>query len=142
MGAANFVFIDSQDRLWASFFTRDVPHYKATVNPRPDGFLMCIDEHGPRVVADGLLGANEVRLDADESYVYVAETMACRILRFPIKADGSLGKREVYGPDRLGHGAFVDGFAFDSQGNIWVVTISCALKNQRVFCVVSRSSFC
>ncbi|MEM7033634.1 MAG: SMP-30/gluconolactonase/LRE family protein [Chloroflexota bacterium] len=124
LGAANFVFIDSQDRLWVSIFTREKPHYKSTVNPRPDGYLICIDQDGPNVVADGILGANEVRLDAEEKYVYVAETMACRIIRFPILADGTLGKREVYGPDTLGQGAFVDGFAFDSAGNLWVVTVT------------------
>jgi gluconolactonase len=66
---------------------------------------------------------NEIRLDAREEYLYVAETMQSRILRFRIQPDGSLTDKEVFGPDGLGVGAFVDGFAFDSEQNIWVTTI-------------------
>jgi hypothetical protein len=40
----------------------------------------------------------EARLDAEERYLYVAETMQARILRFPVRSDGSLGDREVFGP--------------------------------------------
>ena len=124
LGAANFVFIDSQDRLWLSFFTRENPWIKATINPRPDGYIMLLDGDGPRIMADGIIGANEVRLDANEAYVYVAETLTCRILRFPINPDGNLGRREVFGPETLGHGAYVDGFAFDIEGNLWVTTVT------------------
>jgi len=53
----------------------------------------------------------------------VAETMKARILRFPVRADGSLGEREVFGPVGLGLGGFVDGFTFDAEGNLWVTTV-------------------
>ena len=44
---------------------------------------------------------NEIRLDANEEYLYVVETLASRILRFPVHEDGSLGEREVFGPADL-----------------------------------------
>ncbi|MEM7801131.1 MAG: SMP-30/gluconolactonase/LRE family protein [Chloroflexota bacterium] len=123
LGAPNFVFLDSQDRLWISISTRESIWFMAASNPRPDGYIILIDESGPRIVGDGIFFPNEIRLDADEKYLYVAETMQSRMLRYPVNADGSLGDQEVFGPDNLGFGAFVDGFTFDSEGNIWVTTV-------------------
>lgn len=123
LGAPNFVFIDRKDRLWISISTRESIWFMAAASPRPDGYIVLIDENGPRVVGDGLYFTNEIRLDADERYLYVAETMKCRIVRFPVNEGGSLGEKEVYGPASLGHGAFVDGFTFDAEGNIWATTV-------------------
>lgn len=120
---ANFVFLDSKQRLWCAFSTREPRWWPAVAAPRPDGFIVLVDERGPRIVADGIYFTNEIRLDADERYLYVAETMKARVLRFPVSADGSLGEREVFGPDGLGLGAYVDGFAFDAEGNVWVTTV-------------------
>lgn len=120
---ANFVFLDSRQRLWCAFSTREQVWWPAVAAPRPDGFIVLVDERGARVVADGIYFTNEIRLDANERYLYAAETMKGRILRFPVQADGSLGEREVFGPDGLGLGAYVDGFAFDAEGNVWVTTV-------------------
>ena len=124
LGAINYVFIDSQDRLWISVSTREPVWFLAAAQPRPDGYLILMDEQGPRIVADGIYFPNEVRLDADEQYVYVAETMKARMIRYPLNDDGSLGEQEVVGPDPLAFGGYVDGFAFDAEGNIWVTTIT------------------
>ena len=121
---ANFVFLDSKQRLWCAFSTREAIWWPAAAHPRPDGFIVLVDERGLRIVADGIYFTNEIRLDADERYLYVAETMKARMLRFPVNADGSLGEREVFGPDGLGMGAYVDGFAFDAEGNVWVTTVT------------------
>jgi len=59
--------------------------------------------------------ANGVALDVDERFVYVAESSAFRVTRFPIRADGSLGAREQYGPDL---GTAPDGIAFDEAANL------------------------
>ncbi|RME50309.1 MAG: SMP-30/gluconolactonase/LRE family protein [Caldilineae bacterium] len=123
LGSVNFVFIDSRDRLWISVLTREIPWFPAAARPRPDGYIILMDEQGPRIVADGILGTNEIRLDADEKYLYAAETMAGRMLRFPVNEDGSLGEREVVGPDPIAFGGFVDGFALDAEGNLWVTTV-------------------
>lgn len=120
---ANFVFLDSKNRLWAAFSTREQIWWPAAAHPRPDGFIVLIDEKGPRIVADGIYFSNEARLDANEEYLYVAETMLSRIIRFRVQPDGSLTDKEVYGPDGLGLGAAVDGFAFDADGNLWVTLV-------------------
>lgn len=120
---ANYVFLDSKNRLWAAFSTREQIWWPAAASPRPDGFIVLIDEKGARIVADGLYFTNEIRLDANEEYLYAAETMKARISRFRVQPDGSLTDKEVYGPDGLGLGAYVDGFAFDVDGNMWVTVV-------------------
>jgi gluconolactonase len=120
---ANFVFLDSRNRLWMSFSTREPHWWPAAAQPRPDGYIVLLDEKGPRFVADGIYFTNEVRLDAREEYLYVAETMMSHIIRYKVQPDGSLTNKEVFGPDSLGLGAFVDGFTFDADGNIWVTTV-------------------
>lgn len=120
LGAANFVFIDSRDRLWISISTRRSSWLEVVANPGPDGYIILLDENGPRIVADGIYFTNEIRLDAREEYLYAAETMGYRMLRYKVQEDGSLGESEVFGPENLGLGGYVDGFAFDAEGNIWL----------------------
>lgn len=123
--AANFVFYDSRGRLWITCMTRADSWWPSAAAPRPDGFVVLVDEQGPRIVADGIYCTNEARLDADERFLYVAETMKARILRYEVAADGSLGQPEVFGPDPLpGAAAYVDGIAFDADGNLWVTTVT------------------
>jgi len=121
--SADFVFLDSKNRLWMAFSTREPSWWSAAARPRPDGYIVLLDEKGPHIVGDGIYFTNEIRLDAQEEYLYVAETMMSRILRFRVQPDGSLTEKEVFGPDGLGLGAVVDGFAFDADGNIWVTTV-------------------
>lgn len=117
---ANFVFIDNKNRLWLSFSTREQHMWPALSDPRPDGYIVLLDENGPHIVADGIYFTNEIRLDAREEYLYVAETTQRRILRFRVQPDSSLINKEVFGPASLGIGAGVDGFTFDIEGNIWL----------------------
>jgi len=121
---ANFVFLDRKNRLWLSFSTREQHWWPALKSPRPDGYIALLDEKGPRIVVDGIYFTNEIRLDAREEFLYVAETMKSRVLRFRVQPDGSLTNKEVFGPDGLGTAANVDGFAFDAKGNIWLAMIS------------------
>lgn len=121
---ANHVHYDSRGRLWITCTTRAEGWWECAADPRPDGFVVLADEQGARIVADGIYAANESRLDPEERFLYVAETMKARVLRFPLRPDGSLGEREVYGPDGLGSGAYTDGIAFDAEGNLWVATVA------------------
>ncbi len=123
LGSVNFVFVDSKDRLWVSVSTRSLPWFPAASSPRPDGYILRIDSSGAHVMKDGIYFTNEIRFDKDEKYLYAAETMMKRMLRFPVNADGTLGDAEVFGPEDLGFGAYVDGFALDSEGNVWVTTV-------------------
>ncbi len=73
-------------------------------------------------------GANGVAFDRTESFLYVANTGDSRILRVPVKADGSAGKIEIFADGatinktqhttQALHGA--DGIMFDVQGNLYV----------------------
>ncbi|MEE4377048.1 MAG: SMP-30/gluconolactonase/LRE family protein [Candidatus Competibacteraceae bacterium] len=123
LGAVNFPFIDSQDRLWLSVTSRRTPWFLAAADPQPDGYILLIDQRGTRIVADGLLAANEARLDAAEEYLYVAETMARRVVRYRVGSAGELGAQEVFGPADFGPGGYVDGLTFDVEGNLWVATV-------------------
>ena len=58
-------------------------------------------------------------MDAKEEYLYVVETTGGCISRMRVHEDGSLGDREIFGPSSLGKGAWPDGIAFDSYGNLW-----------------------
>jgi sugar lactone lactonase YvrE len=120
MSSPNFPFIDSRDRLWVSNST-SLPNIEEALRaPVPDGCIVLIADEEPQIVTEGICFANGVALDSAEKYVYVAETMKRRILRFSIHQDGSLGEKEIYGPEFLGRLGFPDGIAFDEDGNLWV----------------------
>lgn len=124
LGSLNYVFIDSQDRLWVSSLTRAIPWFPAFNAHITDGFIFVIEPgKAPRIVADGLNMTNEVRMDAAEKYLYVSETGGMRVLRYPVLPDARLGAQEVFGPATLGVGAFPDGITFDAEGNLWVALV-------------------
>jgi gluconolactonase len=119
IGKTNFVLRDSRDRLWLTVSTR-IPNWMDAFRPDiADGYIALIDERGIRIVADGFAFTNEVRLDANEEWLYVVETTGQRVTRLRVQNDGSLTGREVFGPDKLGTGGFPDGIAFDAHGNLW-----------------------
>jgi gluconolactonase len=121
LGKANFVMRDSRGRIWLTVTTRMQP-WTESINARArDGYIALIDERGVRIVADGFEGTNEVRMDANEEWLYVVESNARRISRLRVQDDGSLTHREVYGPSKLA--GFPDGFAFDASGNLWVTLV-------------------
>lgn len=119
----NFVFLDSRNRLWVSIMTREPHWWPAAAAPRPDGYIILIDEKGPRIVADGLFLPNEIRLDAQEEYLYVVETMRNHMIRFRVQPDGNLRGKETFGPENLGTGSAIDGFTIDADGNLWVTLV-------------------
>lgn len=121
LGKTNFILRDSKDRIWITVTTRLEPWTRSVTEREADGYVAVIDERGARIVADGFVGTNEIRLDAREEWLYVAETNARRISRLRVQQDGSLTGREVYGPSDLG--GLPDGFAFDAYGNLWVTLV-------------------
>jgi sugar lactone lactonase YvrE len=122
IGKANFALADSRGRIWITVTTRRQPWTLSVNEKTPDGYVALIDERGARIVADGFVGTNEVRLDAGEEWLYVVESNARRISRLRVADDGSLSKREVYGPHDLG--GVPDGFAFDVAGNLWITFVN------------------
>lgn len=123
IGSTNYVFRDSKARTWLAVSSRRTPPF-AEYLVQPDGYIVLIDDKGPRIVADGLYFPNEIKLDQTESYAYVPETFGRRVLRFRVQNDGSLVEREVFGPTTLGVAALPDGLSLDADGNVWVLIVS------------------
>jgi gluconolactonase len=122
LGKVNFVLRDSRDRIWITISTKTNPWSDAMCAELADGCIALVDEKGLRIVADGFCFTNEIRFDAKEEWLYVAETCARRVTRLRVRADGSLVDREIFGPSSLGSGA-LDGIAFDAYGNLWAAMI-------------------
>lgn len=117
IGKVNFVLRDSRDRVWLTVSTM-VPNWMDAARSKiVDGYVALADDKGLRIVADGFAFTNEIRLDADEEWLYVVETTAMKVTRFKVAPGGDLSNRETYGPEN--HGSFIDGIAFDSFGNLW-----------------------
>jgi gluconolactonase len=122
LGKVNFVLRDRRDRIWFTVSTMVNPWSEAVNATLADGYMVLVDDKGARIVADGFHFTNEIRFDAKEEWLYVAETTAKRVTRLRVQADGSLTDREVYGPSSLGDGV-VDGICFDAYGNLWATMI-------------------
>jgi gluconolactonase len=119
IGKVNFVLRDSKDRIWITISTR-IKNWMHALRPDlPDGYIARYVDGEFRIVAEGFHFTNEIRMDAREEYMYVAETTGGCISRLRVHDDGSLGEREIFGPTSLGKGAWPDGIAFDSGGNLW-----------------------
>ena len=119
IGKVNFVLRDSKDRIWITISTR-IKNWMHALRPDlADGYIARYVDGAFRIVAEGFHFTNEIRMDAREEYMYVAETTGGCISRLRVNDDGSLGEREVFGPSSLGKGAWPDGIAFDSTGNLW-----------------------
>ena len=114
----NFVLRDSKDRIWITISTRSRTGCTRCAPILPDGYLARYDDGGFRIVADGFGFTNEIRFDANEEFLYVVETTGGCITRLRID-DTATREREVFGPTSLGKGAWPDGIAFDSYGNLW-----------------------
>ncbi len=119
VGKVNFVLRDSRDRIWVTISTRVKNWMHALRTDLKDGYVARYDESGLRIVADGFGFTNEVRFDAAEEWLYVVETTGGCITRLRVDDKGDVVGREVFGPSNLGKGAWPDGIAFDSFGNLW-----------------------
>lgn len=118
----NFILLDRGDRLWICCLTQQ-DRRTLSCYPRSlrDGFIVLLDERGARIVADGIGYPNEVRVDPQGRYLYANETLAGRLLRFPIRADGALGAEEVVA--EFDASTMFDGFALDSEGGAWITAL-------------------
>jgi len=141
----NYVLVDSIGALWCSISTAADDLLDTIAKGTADGYILRIapNRSSVAVVADGVQFPNCMALDRDESYLYVARTLAADVVRFPIAGD-TLGKHEQFGPalgmrraDEFGSHApallgdpqvgrrwgMADGCAFDAEGNLWVTLV-------------------
>jgi gluconolactonase len=119
VGKVNFVLRDSKDQIWITISTRIKNWMHALRTDLADGYIARYENGEFRIVADGFHFTNEIRFDAKEEFLYVVETTGGCISRLRVDEKGNLGKREIFGPASLGKGAWPDGIAFDSYGNLW-----------------------
>src|SRR5450759_4567809 len=61
LSSANYVFVDSKNRIWMGFSTLESHWWPAAAQPRPDGYIVLLDEKGPRIVRDDIYFTNEIR---------------------------------------------------------------------------------
>jgi len=113
------VLRDSRDRLWVTVSTRIRNWMRALRTDLKDGYIARYQDGEFRIVADGFGFTNEIRFDAKEEFLYVVETTGGCITRLRMEESGELVDREVFGPSNLGRGAWPDGIAFDTAGNLW-----------------------
>lgn len=115
----NFVTLDLRERIWVCVSAA------ATGDAYPvddrTGFIIVIDDRGPRIVAEGLQYTNECRVDANGGHLFVNETFGRRLTRFTLAPDGSLGGRETFA--EFGRGDFPDGLTPDVDGGWWVMCV-------------------
>ena len=116
----NFVGIDHKDRVWITVSTRHDPRALAYRDDVADGFIILVDEMGPRLVADGVGYTNEAIVDPSGDWLFVNETMARRTSRYRITGKG-LGPRETF--IEYDAGTFPDGLAFDEEGAFWMTSV-------------------
>lgn len=119
VGKVNFVLRDSKDRIWVTVSTRVKNWMHALRTDLADGYVARYENGRLHVVADGFRFTNEIRFDANEEWLYVVETTGGCITRLRIDERGEVAEREIFGPSSLGPGAWPDGIAFDSIGNLW-----------------------
>jgi gluconolactonase len=119
IGKVNFVLRDSKDRIWITVSTRIKNWKDALRTDVTDGYIARYENGRVRIIADGFHFTNEIRFDENEQFLYVAETTGGRITRLRIDESGEVKEREIFGPRNLGKGAWPDGIAFDSFGNLW-----------------------
>lgn len=118
----NFVGIDEHDRIWITVSTWLTPVAACAYKGHADGFVILVDGKGARIAAEGLGLTNEAKVDPAGNWLYVVETIARRLSRFPIRADATLGARETV-TEFTREGTFPDGLAFDAEGGVWVTMI-------------------
>lgn len=119
IGKVNFVLRDSKDRIWITVTTRIKNWMTALRTDLPDGYIARYIDGKFHIVADGFRFTNEIRFDAREEWMYVVETTGGCVSRLRVDDKGNLSNREIFGPTSLGKGAWPDGIAFDSFGNLW-----------------------
>ena len=88
----------------------------------PIGQICRIDRktHKTIKVAGGLAYCNGLAFSGDGKYLFVCESKPNRILRYTVKADGSLGEREIFCDLAPVGSGEPDGLAVDTKGNLWI----------------------
>jgi len=109
------------ERVYITVSTRLAPRTLARKPGHADGFIVCVDRRGARVVAEGLGYTNECKVDPAGTWLYVNETFGKRMSRFALLPNGDLRARETVA--EFGAGTFPDGLDFDAEGGVWITSV-------------------
>ena len=94
--ASNYPIVDRPGNVWVSHSTWDV---EKSWQGLADGFVYRVRPDGRAdKMAEGFSFTNGLALDADERWLYVCQSVGRNVVRLPIRADGTLGAIEPYGP--------------------------------------------
>lgn len=105
----NFGVFDSG----GNYYVTDSGNWK-----KRNGHLLRFTPDGRGQIIGGPFGyANGLALSADEQTLFMLESDTDSVFRFEIRADGTLGRPELYAADV---GRFPDGLALDAEGNLLV----------------------
>lgn len=118
---SNFPLVDRFGRTWVTVSTRVQPRADDYRPGAQSGFIVLVDQRGPRIVADGMGYTNECAVSTDGTQLFVNETFARRLTRFDINERGELSNRTVVAC--FGESTFPDGLAIDVEGHCWVTSI-------------------
>jgi hypothetical protein len=111
LGEVNFIYRDSQRRLWFTIATMKTNWMDGMYPEGADGYVGMIDDKGLRKLADGFCYTNEVRLDKKENTCRSRQE-GC-ISRLQVQPDRSLKNREIFGPQTQPRG---------SDGSLSIIT--------------------
>src|SRR5260370_1435516 len=100
IGKVNFLLRDSKDRIWITISTRIKNWMHALRLDTPDGYIARYIDGKFHIVADGFRFTNEIRMDANEEWMYVVETTGGHITRLRVHDDCTLGERDACGPSQ------------------------------------------
>lgn len=138
LSSCNYPVVASDGTIWCTHSTW-AKTWPEALDGRPDGFVFALLPSGEvRVAAEGLRFANGCAFDDGERHLYVCQTSAANVLRFPVLGPGVLGPGEPYGPalgpllegpvdpanppppEVFRNLGYTDGCGFDAEGNLWV----------------------
>ncbi|RDV29423.1 gluconolactonase [Alteromonas aestuariivivens] len=118
---SNFIYLDHQGRYWLTVSTRQIPRAKGYRSDVQDGFIVLIDQHSARIVADNIGYTNEVYVTPDGNTLYVNATFSRGTLRYDIDANNNLINPTLAA--QYGQGIYPDGLTMDTEGYLWVTSI-------------------
>ena len=117
----NYVHIDHLGRVWITVSTKLCPRILGCRPDYADGFIILVDNKGPRIVADNLGYTNECIVDPLLNRLYLNETFGRRLSFFDIEENGSLSNKQIV--CEFDFGEFPDGLTLDVEGGIWITSI-------------------
>lgn len=128
--------------IWISCSTRSADVGYALRSRADDGFIVRVDPTGKATIAaDSVRFPNCITFSPDRRSLLVARTGECDVLQYEIRADGSLGGGNGYGPKLGASGPahpssyggpetfpspewdLADGVAVDAEGGVWVTLV-------------------